>query len=95
MSTAYVNRIWREEDGYWALDFCNYDSCDEVLRIFHDKEDETYWLISSGLLNIEYDFLLANTLDEAKEESEQMYTDHLEDMHQFYKELLEKWEETQ
>lgn len=89
----YTNRKWREEDGYWVLYFCNYDSCDEILRICHAEEDETFWIIHSDPLNIEYDFLLANTLDEAKEESERMYTDHLEDMRWFYEETLRMWEE--
>lgn len=90
----HCNRRWREEDGYFALDALFYDDWTEVLRMCQDEHEPEEWYIVSEKLGIEYDYIISETLEEAKEECEDKVTGYLESQINYYQDQLNQWEET-
>lgn len=99
----YVNRKWRcvdnkeENERYWVLEARD-ESTEpwyEVLRMCQDKDDpEIWWYVSpENMLNSEYDCISAETLADAKEQFEDMYGEHLDDLAAKYQCLRYSWDE--
>lgn len=90
----YCNRRWREENCYWALDALLYDDWTEILRMCQREDNPNEWYIVSEKLGIEYDYIISETPEEAKEECEDKFTRYLESQINYYQDQLNQWEET-
>lgn len=86
-----MNRKWIEKDGVYKLFFSPYGNDIEYAVIKQDQDGD--WIIVSDPLNIEYDILDAENLEEAKEEVEYKIRSSFEDEIVYYENLLKLFEE--
>jgi len=87
------NKHWYEENGVYELHFTHFYNDEVILKFVQDKDDpETFWFVSD-LLNVESDCIYADSIEGAKEESEEKVIEHIEDQIAYYEEMLEKFEE--
>ena len=80
--------VWKhdEEKDYYELMFNN----ESVLR-FAVNINEGYWFWVSEMLNVEYEFGDFHSIEETKEELEDIYETWLEERRDYYDELCELW----
>ena len=80
--------VWKhdEEKDYYELMFNN----ESVLR-FAVNINEGYWVWVSEMLNVEYEFGDFHSIEETKEELEDIYETWLEERRDYYDELCELW----
>lgn len=88
-----INRHWVENNGCYELHFEKFGIDTIVLKFCRDKKDPNcYWSVSEDL-NIEANCDPYESVDEAKEDFEFMYEQHLEDQIRYYEDLLKQWNE--
>lgn len=80
--------VWKhdEEKDYYELMFNN----ESVLR-FAVNINEGYWFWVSEMLNVEYECGDFHSIEETKEELEDIYETWLEEQRDYYDELCELW----
>ena len=80
--------VWKhdEEKDYYELMFNN----ESVLR-FAVNTNEGYWFWVSEMLNVEYECGDFHSIEETKEELENIYETWLEERRDYYDELCELW----
>ena len=80
--------VWKhdEEKDYYELMFNN----ESVLR-FAVNTDEGYFFWMSEMLNVEYECGDFHSIEETKEELEDIYETWLEEWRDYYDELCELW----
>ena len=80
--------VWKhdEEKDYYELMFNN----ESVLR-FAVNINEGYWFCVSEMLNVEYECGDFHSIEETKEELEDIYEAWLEERRDYYDELYELW----
>ena len=80
--------VWKhdEEKDYYELMFNN----ESVLR-FAVNTNEGYWFWVSEMLNVEYECGDFHSIEETKEELEDIYETWLEERRDHYDELCELW----
>lgn len=80
--------VWKhdEEKDYYELMFNN----ESVLR-FAVNTDEGYFFWMSEMLNVEYECGDFHSIEETKEELEDIYETWLEERRDYYDELCELW----
>lgn len=80
--------VWKhdEEKDYYELMFNN----ESVLR-FAVNINERYWFWVSEMLNVEYECGDFHSIEETKEELEDIYETWLEERRDYYDELCELW----
>lgn len=80
--------VWKhnEEKDYYELMFNN----ESVLR-FAVNTDEGYFFWVSEMLNVEYECGDFHSIEETKEELEDIYETWLEERRDYYDELCELW----
>lgn len=80
--------VWKhdEEKDYYELMFNN----ESVLR-FAVNTNEGYWFWVSEMLNVEYECGDFHSIEETKEELEDIYETWLEERRDYYDELCELW----
>ena len=80
--------VWKhdEEKDYYELMFNN----ESVLR-FAVNINEGYWFWVSEMLNVEYECGDFHSIEETKEELEDIYEAWLEERRDYYDELWELW----
>ena len=80
--------VWKhdEEKDYYELMFNN----ESILR-FAVNINERYWFWVSEMLNVEYECGDFHSIEETKEELEDIYETWLEERRDYYDELCELW----
>ena len=80
--------VWKhdEEKDYYELMF----NSESVLR-FAVNINEGYWFWVSEMLNVEYECGDFHSIEETKEELEDIYETWLEERRDYYDELCELW----
>ena len=80
--------VWKhdEEKDYYELMFNN----ESVLR-FAVNTNEGYWFWVSEMLNVEYECGDFHSIEEIKEELEDIYETWLEERRDYYEALCELW----
>lgn len=88
-----MDKRWIQEGDIHILLYTPYQDEEEFARMMLDIDGE--WICYSGPLSMEQTALDAETLEEAKEEIEQMARDLCEDEIAYYERLLKIFEEEQ
>lgn len=88
-----MDKRWIQEGDIHILLYTPYQDEEEFARMMLDIDGE--WICYSGPLSMEQTALDAETLDEAKEEIEQMARDLCVDEIAYYERLLKIFEEEQ
>lgn len=86
-----MDKRWIQEGDIYILLYTPYQDEEELARMMLDIDGE--WICYSGPLSMEQTALDAETLEEAKEEVEQMAMDLFKDEIVYYERLLKIFEE--
>lgn len=64
-----------------------------ILKFIQDKGDSENYIYVSELLNIEHDEILAESIEDAMEQFEDMIVNHIQEQISYYDEMLDKFQE--
>ena len=89
----YENRYWLLNDNVYELHFTHFYDDEIILKFIQDKNDSENYIYVSELLNVEYDDILAESIEDAMEQFEDMVVDHIQEKISYYDEMLDKFQE--
>ena len=88
-----INRYWLKNDDVYELHFTQFYDDEIILKFIQDKNDSENYIYVSELLKVEHDEILAESVDDAMEQFEDMVIDHIKDEIAYYDEMLDKFQE--
>ena len=92
-----INRHWvkieKETVDVYELHFDIRDKEKTILKFVDTKNDCGFYVYISDYLNVEYDEIEANSVEEAMDDFEEMIRDYIIDKINHYKYMLEKFDE--
>lgn len=89
----YENRYWLLNDDVYELHFTQFYDDEIILKFIQDKEDSKNYIYVSDLLNVEHEEILAESVEDAMEQFEDMVVDHIQEQISYYEEILDKFQE--
>lgn len=89
----YKNRYWLLNDDVYELHFTQFYDDEIILKFIQDKDNLENYIYVSDLLNVEHDEILAESIEDAMEQFEDMVVDHIQEQISFYDEMLDKFQE--
>ena len=89
----YENRYWLKNDDVYELHFTQFYDDEIILKFVQDKNDSENYIYVSDLLNVEHDEILAESIEDAMEQFEDMVVDHIQEQISYYDEMLDKFQE--
>lgn len=89
----YENRYWLVNDNVYELHFTQFYDDEVILKFIQDKEDSESYIYVSDLMKVEHDEILADSVEDAMEQFEDMVVDHIQEEIAYYEEMLEKFQE--
>lgn len=89
----YENRYWLQNDDVYELHFTQFCDDEIILKFVQDKDDSENYIYISSLLNVEHDEILAESVEDAMKQFEDMIVDHIKDEIDYYEDMLEKFQE--
>lgn len=89
----YENRYWLKNDDVYELHFTQFYDDEIILKFIQDKNDSGNYIYVSKLLNVEYDDILAESVEDAMEQFEYMIADHIQEQISYYKDMLDRFQE--
>ena len=89
----YENRYWLVNDDVYELHFTQYYDDEIILKFVQDKDDSENYIYVSELLNVEHDEILAESIEDAMDQFENMIVDHIQEQISYYDEMLCKFQE--
>jgi Mg2+ and Co2+ transporter CorA len=89
----YVNRHWHVNDDVFELHFTQFYEDEIILKFVVDKDDQEVFRYVCDLLKVEDDCIIADSIDDAMEQFEDMIEQHIEDEVNYYEEMLDKFKE--
>lgn len=87
----HENRYWLINDDVNELHFTQFYDDEIILKFIQDKDASENYIYVSDLLNIEHDEILADSVEDAMEQFEDMVVDHIKDEISCYEDMLEKF----
>lgn len=98
MSKTFENRHWeikKFDDGVVVgkLHFNQYCEDEIILSFQQNKENEDTFYYASELLSVEYDYIIADTLDDAMEEFESKIIEYIDNEITMLEDMKEKFNE--
>lgn len=95
----YENRHWEQNkfndfgNPIYELHFREYYDDEMILGFVKDEDEDDEWIYSSKLLNVEYDTIIADSVEDAMQEFEDMIIEHIQEEISDLEEKLEKFNE--
>lgn len=89
----YENRYWLKNDDIYELHFAQFYDDKIILKFVQDKFNSENYIYVSELLNVEHDETLAESIEDAMEQFEDMVVDHIQEQISYYDEMLDKFQE--
>lgn len=89
----YENRYWLRNDDVYELHFTQFYDDEIILKFVQDKDDLENYIYVSSLLNVEHGEILAESVEDAMEQFEDMVVDHIQEQISYYEEMLDKFQE--
>lgn len=90
---VYENRYWLRNDDVYELHFTQFYDDEIILKFVQDKDDSENYIYVSSLLNVEHEEILAESVENAMEQFEDMVVDHIQEQISYYEEMLDKFQE--
>lgn len=91
----YENRYWLKNNDVYELHFTQFYDDKIILKFIQDKNDSKNYIYVSDLLNVEHEEILAESIEDAMEQFEDMVVDHIQEQISYYEEMLDKFQEEQ
>ena len=89
----YKNKYWFINDDVFELHLCIFDNDEIILKFIQDKSNSKNYIYISDLLNVEYDEIIADSIEEAMEQLEDIVIEHIQKKILDYEEILENFNE--
>lgn len=89
----YENRYWLINDDVYELHFTQFYDDEIILKFVQDKDDLENYIYVSSLLNVEHEEILAESVEDAMEQFEDMVVDHIQEQISYYEEMLDEFQE--
>lgn len=89
----YKNKYWFINDDVFELHLCIFDNDEIILKFIQDKSNSKNYIYVSDLLNVEHDEIIADSIEEAMEQLEDIVIEHIQEKIFFYEEILENFNE--
>lgn len=89
----YENRYWLQNDDVYELHFTQFYGDEIILKFVQDKDDSENYIYVSKLLNVEHDDILAESVEDAMKQFEDMVIDYIKEKIAYYDEMLDKFQE--
>jgi len=89
----YENRYWIKSDDVYELHFTQFYDDEIILKFIQDKGNSENYIYVSELLNVEHDEILAESIEDAMEQFEDMIIDYIKEKIAYYDEMLDKFQE--
>lgn len=89
----YKNKYWFINDDVFELHLCIFDNDEIILKFIQDKSNSKNYIYVSDLLNVEHDEIIADSIEEAMEQLEDMIIEHIQKKIFYYEEILENFNE--
>lgn len=89
----YENRYWLLNDDVYELHFTQFYDDEIILKFIQDKNDLENYIYVSKLLNVEHDEILAESVEDAMEQFEDMVINYIIEKISYYDEMLDKFQE--
>jgi len=89
----HSNKYWLKNNDVYELHFTQFYDDKIILKFVQDKDDSENYIYVSELLNVEHDGILAESIEDAMEQFEDMVVDHIKDEINYYEEMLSKFQE--
>jgi len=89
----YENRYWIKSDDVYELHFTQFYDDEIILKFIQDKGNSENYIYVSDLLNVEHDEELAESVEDAMEQFEDMVIDYIKEKIAYYDEMLDKFQE--
>lgn len=83
-----MNKQWVEEDGKFILEFSPFYEMETIAEVFEDDG----WCYSSELLGADNEYLGSDSLEDAKQEVEDLIVEYFQDEINYNQELLKAFE---
>lgn len=83
---------WVQNGECYELRFTKFYDEETVLKFIQDPKDADCYVYVSEELHVEYDYIYAESIEEAKQQLEDIYRSHLEDEAEYWSDMLQKWE---
>jgi len=87
----HENRYWLVNDDVYELHFTQFCDDEIILKFKQDKDDSKNYIYVSDLLNVEHDEILADSVEDAMEQFEDMVVEHIKDEISYYEDMLDKF----
>lgn len=89
----YENRYWLVNDDVYELHFTQFYDDEIILKFVQDKNDSENYIYVSDLLNVEHDEILADSIEDAMEQFEDMVIDYIKEKIAYYEEMQKRFKE--
>lgn len=89
----YENRYWLKNNEVYELHFTQFYDDEIILKFVQDKDDSENYIYVSEMLNVEYDEILTESIEDAMEQFEDMVIDYIKEKIAYYDEMLGKFQE--
>lgn len=89
----HENRYWLVNDNVYELHFTQFYDNEIILKFIQDKDDLENYIYVSELLNVEHDEILAESMEDAMKQFEDMVVDHIQEQISYHEEMLDKFQE--
>lgn len=89
----YKNKYWFINDDVFELHLCIFDNDEIILKFIQDKSNSKNYIYVSDLLNVEHDEIIADSIEEAMEQLEDIVIEHIQEKIFCYEEILENFNE--
>lgn len=82
-----------KKDDVYELHFTQFYDDEIILRFIQAKNNPGNYIYVSEMLNAEHDEILAESIEDAMEQFEDMVVDHIQEQISYYGEMLDKFQE--
>lgn len=89
----YENRYWLKNNEVYELHFTHFYDDEIILKFVQDKDDSENYIYVSEMLNVEHDEILAESIEDAMEQFEDIVIDYIKEKIAYYDEMLDKFQE--
>lgn len=89
----YENRYWIKNDDVYELHFTQFYDYEIILKFIQDPSNSENYIYVSNLLNVEHDEILAESIEDAMEQFEDMVVDHIKEEIDNYEDILKRFKE--
>lgn len=85
------NKYWLINDDVFELHLCIFDNDEIILKFIQDKSDSRNYIYVSDVLNVEYEEIIADSIEKAMEQLEDIVIEHIQNKIFYYEEMLQNF----